>query len=139
MPTPSHVRAFQFISDGTTNEIRDYIAFGIFMEAEASWAATKGDLSEAQYRRYHDHLFIPFERNRLRRDADQALARFAAQAVDARSAELLRHHRRFRWKGVLEGILGAAGWTIFLVVATILAQRARIDILEIYKRAAGVS
>jgi len=40
---------------------------------------------------------------------------------------------------VLEGILGAAGWTIFLVIATILAQRARIDILEIYKRAAGVS
>jgi hypothetical protein len=88
MPTPSHVRAFQFISEGATSEIRDYIAFGIFMKAEASWAAKKGDLSETQYSRYHDHLLTSFQRERLRTEADLALVKFAAEAVDEKSAEL---------------------------------------------------
>ena len=37
MPKPSHVEAFEFITEGTQNEIRDYIAFALFMQAEDNW------------------------------------------------------------------------------------------------------
>ena len=39
MPKPAHVEAFEFISEGTQNEIRDYIAFGLFMRSEDEWAS----------------------------------------------------------------------------------------------------
>jgi hypothetical protein len=39
MPKPAHVEAFEFISEGTQNEIRDYIAFGLFMRSEDEWVS----------------------------------------------------------------------------------------------------
>jgi hypothetical protein len=39
MAKPSHVEAFDYISEGAHNEIRDYIAFGMFMRSEKNWVA----------------------------------------------------------------------------------------------------
>jgi hypothetical protein len=46
--------------------------------------------------------------------------------------------RNFERAGVWEGFFGAFAWMLFLVVATILAFRGGIDILEYYQKAAGI-
>lgn len=139
MPTPKHVEAFEFISEGNQNEIRDFIAFGIFMRSEKEWAAQEGRaLTEADYAKYHAHILNAYERERFRTAANDVLTNFAARAIDAKSKEFLKHHRKFRWNGICEAFWGAFFWSAFLIAGTIFAQRGGIDILEIYKRAAGI-
>jgi hypothetical protein len=139
MPKPSHVKAFEFISEGTQDEIRDYIAFGLFMESEDEWASGKEDhLTDDEYKKYHDHILTPLQRERFRAGAVQVLDNFAARAIQAERVDLLKHHRKFRCAGIVEAILGAFLWTLLLIVLTVLAARAGIDILEYYKRAAGL-
>ena len=41
MPKPAHVEAFEFITEGTQNDIKDYVAFGLFMRSENNWASGK--------------------------------------------------------------------------------------------------
>ena len=139
MPKPAHVEAFEFMIDGTQNEIKDCIAFGLFMRSENNWVSGKDSPpTEADYRRYHGHLLTPLERERYRDGATQVLQDFAVKAIQAERTALLKHHRRFRPLGILEGISAAFLWTLLLIVITVLAARAGIDILEYYKRAAGL-
>jgi hypothetical protein len=140
MAKPSHVEAFDYISEGTHNEIRDYIAFGIFMQSEKNWVAkqrTPDDPDDAAYRLYHHTLLNPYERERYRDAADKVLRDFATRAISAEHDELLKHHRRFRGLGILEAVFGALAWTAVLIAATIAARRVGIDLLEVYKHAAG--
>lgn len=139
MPKPAHVEAFEFICEGTQNPIRDYIAFGMFMRSEDSWVSERGTTpTPAEYKRYHENILTAHERGRYREGADKVLANFAATAIQAERTDLLKHHRKFRGFGILEAIAGGFLWTALLVVITILAERAGIDLLEIYKRAAGL-
>jgi hypothetical protein len=139
MAKPSHVDAFDYISEGTHNEIRDYIAFGIFMQSEKNWVAKQRtpDPDDAAYRLYHHTLLNPYERERYRDAADKVLRDFATRAISAEHDELLKHHRRFRGLGILEAVFGALAWTAVLIAATIAARRVGIDLLEVYKHAAG--
>jgi hypothetical protein len=138
MPAPSHVEAFQLLTGGSQDPIRDYIAFGLFMQSEAAWVAQRPTPpTETQYRNYHQNILTPLERNRFRDGANSVLADFATKAIAAKSSEFLKHHRKFRIKGICEAFLGALFWTLFLIGGTILARRAGIDLLEIYKRAGG--
>jgi hypothetical protein len=137
MPKPTHVAVFDFISEGTQDEIRDHIAFGMFMKSEKSWVSSKeSEPSEADYRRYHE-FFTAYERERLRGDANIALKRYTDRAISEARDDLVKHHRKFRWFGVLEAAFGAAAWTGLLIVATIAAHRGGIDILDAYRRAYG--
>jgi hypothetical protein len=139
MSKPAHVEAFEFLSEGTQDEIRDYIAFGLFMRSEDGWASGKARLpTDAEYRKYHEHILTPLERGRYRDGAIKVLEGFAASAIAKERADLLRYHKRFRWAGIVEGILGAFCWTLLLLVLTIVAFRGGIDILEYYKTAAGL-
>jgi len=40
-------------------------------------------------------------------------------------------------RGISEAVVGALVWTVILIGITIIAQRVGIDVIEIYKRAAG--
>jgi hypothetical protein len=72
MPKPSHVEAFEFVCEG--NEIRDYIAFGVFMQSEEKWVAERGSSpTETEYKRYHENLLNNYERDRFRAAADDIL------------------------------------------------------------------
>ena len=139
MAKPSHVEAFDYISEGAHNEIRDYIAFGMFMRSEKNWVANHKtpDPDDAAYRLYHHALLNPYERERYREAADKVLRDFATSAVSAEHNELLKHHRKFRGSGILEAVFGAIAWTFILIAATIAARRVGIDLLEVYKHAAG--
>jgi hypothetical protein len=138
MPKPAHVEAFEFISEGTKNEIRDYIAFGLFMRSEDEWVSGLTQLpTNAEYKKYHEGLLTPYERERFRTGAATVLEDFAAKAIQAERTDLLKHHWKFRCFGVLEAVLGAFLWTVLLVVITILVAWGGIDIFEYYKRANG--
>jgi hypothetical protein len=138
MAKPSHVAAFDYISEGTQSEIKDYIAFGIFMQSEKNWVAQRTiDPDDAAYRLYHQTLLNPYERERYREAADKVLRDFATKAISAEYNDLLKHHRKFRCVGVLEAVIGAVAWTVILIGATIVAHRGGIDLLEYYRRAAG--
>ena len=102
-----------------------------------SVVASKGsEPTDAQYRRYHQ-ILTSRERERLRGDASIALKRYTDRAISEARDDLLKHHRKFRWFGVLEAAFGAAAWTGLLIVATIAAHRGGIDILDVYRRAYG--
>jgi hypothetical protein len=92
-----------------------------------------GQLADADYRRYHQYMLNPRERERFREAADQALNKFAADAIAAQgTAESQRHHLQFRWFGVLEAVLGAvagaAVWTFILIFGSVAAHRAGIGL-----------
>ena len=42
MPKPTHVAVFDFISEGTQDEIRDYIAFGMFCAIRGELGGKRG-------------------------------------------------------------------------------------------------
>src|SRR5262249_31589912 len=127
MAKPSHVDAFDFFSEGTQNEMRSYVAFGMFMQSEKNWVATRApDPDDAAYRLYHHTLLNPYERERYREAADKVLRDFATKAISAEHDELLKHHRKFRGLGILEAVFGALAWTAILIAATIVARRAGI-------------
>src|SRR5262249_28547215 len=130
--------AFEFILAGSQNEIRDYVAFGLFMQSENEWASQKELRTDAEYKKYHENLLTPRQKERLRGDAEKVLSNFAAQAISAEESAVLGRHRKFRLFGVTEAVLGAFIWTVILIVVSILAARAGIDILEYYKKAAGI-
>jgi hypothetical protein len=138
MAKPSHVEAFDYISEGTQSEIRDYIAFGIFMQSEKNWVAQRTiDSDDAAYKLYHQTLLNPYERERYREAADRVLRDFATKAISAEYDDLLKHHRKFRGSGIFEAVIGAAAWTALLIGATVIARWGGIDLIEIYRRAAG--
>ena len=136
MPKPSHVEAFELFLSNTTNDLRDYIAFGLFMKAEAEWAAKKQESpTDDDYKIYHEHILSPYNLGMYRSGADKVLDSFAHEV----QASLSNEHRKFRWKAIIEAFLGAFFWTVFLIVASVIANQAGIDLLEVYKRFAGHS
>jgi hypothetical protein len=110
------------------------------MQDEDNWVSKqRGSIpTEAEYKKYHEHILTPYAREGFRNGAVQVLEGFAAQAIQAEKTDLLRYHRKFRYAGIAEAILGAFLWTLLLIVLTIVATRTGIDILEYYKRAAGL-
>jgi hypothetical protein len=151
MTKPSHVEAFEFFTENSQSEIRDFIAFGLFMQSEDEWAS-QNDKSptDAEYRRYHQNLLTPLQRDRLRAGADDVLRSYAIEAIRAANSAFLsqalaqyrleasKGYGLFRKFGVLEAILGALAWTLVLIFVSIVAQRFGIDLLEYYKHAAAM-
>ena len=90
MPKPAHVEAFEFITEGTQNDIKDYVAFGLFMRSENNWASGKDSPpTDNEYRRYHGAILTPYERERYRTGATQVLQDFAVKAIQAERTALL--------------------------------------------------
>jgi hypothetical protein len=108
MPKPAHVEAFEFMIEGTQNEIKDYIAFGLFMRSENNWVSEKDSPpTDNDYRRYHGAILTAYERERYRTGATQVLQDFAVKAIQAERTALLKHHRKFRLFRHLGGNFGS--------------------------------
>jgi hypothetical protein len=93
--------------------------------------------TEDEYKIYHRSILTARERERFRAGAVQVLEDFAAKAIQAERTDLLKHPSEVSLLWRFRGDWGAFFWTVLLVVITILAKRAGIDLLEIYERAAG--
>jgi hypothetical protein len=59
-----------------------------------------------------------------------------SEAMEAAKKSVEHSPRNFSG-GVLEAIVGAALWTVLLIIISILVQRDGIDLLEDYRRLAG--
>jgi hypothetical protein len=155
MPKPTHVRSFEKFLETDRNEIRNYIAFGLFMQSENDWVANRSRTpTDDDYKNYHDTLLTPLELRRYREAADVVLTDFANKAVNSGHTKLLadslrqyrtdlqqhgtntaNHHQAFRRNGVREAIWGAFWWTIILIVFSFILAFANIDPFEYYRKA----
>jgi hypothetical protein len=147
MPTPLHVAAFEKFNKEIPDHLEATVAFGLFLVSEREWAGGQNTApTVGDFETFHQHYLTPHEIWRLHQDALGLLAKFGTRLVQAKRVEFLEDaikqyrlsaaagHRQFRGRGVLEAILGAAAWTIVLVVVSILLAWGGIDILEYYKR-----
>jgi hypothetical protein len=133
-----HVRAFEYFSQNIPNELKAFVAFGLFMEAERKWASGQKDWpSETKYRGYHQNYLTPHQTDEYRDAAERVLINFSNNVV-AETLTQYKGHTKFRWWGIVEAVIGAFIWSILLIALTIIAQRIGVDILEVYKRLAGV-
>jgi hypothetical protein len=148
MPKPTHVESFEKFVNGDRNEIRNYIAFGLFMESENNWVANRSQPPTAnEYKSYHENFLTPLELQRFKEAADTTLRDFANKAINSEQTKLLAdnlhqyrsdsaaHHQVFRRNGVNEAIWGAFWWTIILIIFSFILAFANIDPLEYYHKA----
>lgn len=85
---------------------------------------------------------------RVTREAEQMLEQFSSDVVRAHeklaaksavegAIEAVHGTRKSFFRGATEAVVGAFAWTVILIVASVIAQRLGIDLLEAYKKAAG--
>jgi hypothetical protein len=144
MPAPPHIGSFQQFSERLPGDhLRASIAFGLFMQSEHKWVVGQNpEPNEAKCRNYHHDFLNNHEINRFIEEAGNRLNQFANAVVeqkrDAFLTETLKHHKRFRWKGALEALIGACAWTALLIGVSAAAHWGGIDLLEVAKHWAGV-
>jgi hypothetical protein len=148
MPKPTHVESFEKFIHNDKNEIRNYIAFGLFMESENNWTASRPQPpTPSEYKSYHENFLTPFELQRFKDAADTILGDFTSKSINSEQTKLLAenlrqyriesssHHQAFRRNGVKEAIFGAFWWTIILIVFSFILAFSNIDPIEYYHKA----
>ncbi|MEA2823482.1 MAG: hypothetical protein QOJ86_5486 [Bradyrhizobium sp.] len=147
---PPHVSSFQRFAEQIPNHLEASIAFGLFMQSEAQWAAKAGNPSDAKYRNYQAALLTDHEIERYAKQARDLLTYFGSEAISGKRAELLKEnleryegaagkgHSRFRGWGVIEATLGAFLWTCILILTVgVIAKYAPIDLVDIVHKISG--
>jgi hypothetical protein len=128
--TPPHIEIFTRFFDSTTSRLEALVAYGLFTETERDGGF---DTNES-YSGNIDKLFAS-NKGFCLDGARKALLQAAFAAIDEKKAEIAKAHKRFRWWGIWEAILGAACWSIFLVISGLLAFYLKPDLLEIPRHA----
>ncbi|HEY4919698.1 MAG TPA: hypothetical protein VII40_06305 [Xanthobacteraceae bacterium] len=150
MTKPIHVQAFERLAEEKPDRLRALVAFALFVEAEFKWANGCNPWPTIPaYQKYHSIQLADHEISDLEKSADNVLRDFAQEVVEIERAEILdealkqyrieaaKPHKSF-WKGVLEATVGALVWSLVLILMSIILSRLNIDILEAYKKAAGI-
>jgi hypothetical protein len=146
MSKPPHVESFEKFADD--DEIRNYIAFGLFMEAENDWVANKPQPpTSAEYKNYHENVLSPRGLQNYKNAAEEVIRNFANKTVNSEQTKLLAdsllqyridsaaHHQAFRLNGVKEAVYGAFLWTVLLIAFSFILVFANIDPIEYYHKA----
>jgi len=153
---PLHVTAFEHFKSKNPNHLEAMIAFGIFIDGEQKWANEKNPPpTDAKYRQYHDtslsqqhtEFCMDSARTILQNIANETIAakkaEFLSEAIEQYKAEASKGHNSFHWWGLAEATIGAVSgsviWTLSLIGITAIALRSGIDLLEIYKKMAGLN
>src|SRR5258708_5210920 len=145
MAKPIHVSAFEHFYHSCESHLEAAIAFGLFMESEHKWANGQEVWpTQKKYTDYHSIYLTTHETEGYKENARRLLLEYSNNLVGSERAQFLeaavrqyrteagRGHSAFRKWGVVEAIIGALLWTIILIIASIIAVRFGIDLLEIY-------
>jgi hypothetical protein len=114
--------------------VEGLIAFGMFVEGERDYEEKKGRFTPVRRADYHDHaiqrldLLVDRARKTLLGVHNQWVARDLASVRNAIQTEATKtiagieqkvafNHKRWRWKGVGEGFVGAAIWSLIVLPA----------------------
>ena len=148
MPKPLHVTAFEHFKDKNPNHLEAMIAFGLFIDAEQKWANGKRPHPESDdYQAYYDVSLSDTHSNFYMSSAREVLLRVSNDLVAAKQSELLagalkeyqseagKDHQKFRINGVQEAIWGALGWTVILLVFSIILAWVNLDPIDYYYKA----
>jgi hypothetical protein len=93
MPKPTHVESFEKFSDN--DKIRNYIAFGLFMESEDNWVANREQPPTTnEYKTYQEHVLTPLGLQNYKNAADDILRDFASKSVNSEQTRLLADNLR---------------------------------------------
>jgi hypothetical protein len=123
------------------------------METEGRWIDNLDGKSPTidQQRNYHDFGCTDHSIKKVTDEADRLLEEFGDDLVRSHVEKYLKEaienavnasHRTTRksfFVGAAEAFVGALFWTLTLFLASILAERVGIDLLETYKRVSGHS
>lgn len=149
MPKPTYVEAFEHFKSNNEDALKAYVAFGLYIEAECKWAELQPTWpTPAKYRDWYD-VAIPHTVAAHNDNAIDVLQDFANNIVAQQKAAFLTaamaqyqqaaaQSKKSFLDGVIEAATGALAWTLFLIVISIIINRAGIDLLEIYGKVAGV-
>jgi hypothetical protein len=148
MPKPTYVDAFQHFKKNNNDALKAYVAFGLYVEAECKWAQSQPTWpTQAKYREWFD-VSIPHLANAHNDTALDVLQEFAQNIVDQEKtafiAAAMTQYKQAAakaaksfWDGVFEAFVGAACWTIFLIVMAFVIKWVKPDIYEILGRVLG--
>lgn len=146
----AHYRAFKLLVEGRSQQpLTALVAFGLYMEAECRWAEQLSKPpADSDYVTYHTNGSMPHFLHRYQDEANGLLTQFGetlvvshqkkviSSAVEAAVEGVHKAPKSFV-RGMFEAVGGAFIWTAALIVFSIIAQRAGIDLIEVYKHASG--
>lgn len=146
----AHYKAFdKLVKDkARPQQLNALVAFGLYMEAECRWAERFDKPTDTDCVTYHNNGSMPYFLNQYEDQAQKLLSDFGeailasnqkkvlASAVEG-AIEAAHKTKKAFARGISEAVVGALVWTVILIGITIIAQRVGIDVIEIYKRAAG--
>jgi hypothetical protein len=163
MPTPRHIDALEHFNARALERFSKLerfnkaehlvasVAFGMFVTAEKDWINTLDhEPKDPDYKKHHDIVMSTSYTDLQLEAARQSIDSYVSQIVQSLESQFLasaleqnrkaasKGHSAFRWRGVVEAIVGAFVWTIILIVIPIIAGQHGVDLFEYYQRAAGL-
>ena len=135
-----YLEAFEYFKEHSAdNDLKSLVAFALFVDALSKWVeqnAPDGEGLDA----YFGLALAPQFSNQFLRDADEVLLKVANDLMAREQPRIIaaaigQCERRFRPVGVWEGFLAALGYTIFLILASILVAWAAPEVIEYARKA----
>lgn len=148
MAKPLYVQAFEHFKNNHDDPLNAYVAFGLYVDAEYKWAEAQQNWpTDRKYKDWYD-CSVPHSAATHYEKATEVLQEFANNIVEQERADFLQaaldsfleeagKAEKGFWRGVAEAVTGALIYSGILIVASIIAQRQGIDLVEIYGRLAG--
>lgn len=148
MNKPLYVQAFEHFQNRHEDPLRAYVAFGLYIDAECKWAASQPQWpANAKYKEWYD-CSVPHTTHAHVEKAAAVLLEFANTIVEEKRAEFLAaaigeykreaaHAGKGFWRAVIEAFVGAALWTMFLIVTAFILKWFNPDIYEVLGRVLG--
>jgi hypothetical protein len=154
---PPYVEAFECFTLNKKDNIEAFVAFGMFIASEYEYASNQEHWPEEQkVREYYARLLHNSEVSKTENAAKQIVDEHREKIVSDHQRKFLdsMYSQAFSaaveslknkglnkvtayFRGVSEAVIGAAVWTCFLIAVTVIANRAGIDLLEVYSKAVG--
>ena len=127
---------YERLVDGSANPVQGYIAYGLYKSAKREWVrqfeAERGRPPKAPEIRGYVEAYTPQMRNVFDAQAAGVLAEFADGAVSGARPMIVEHALRGTvWRAIWQAITANAIYTLLLIAAVVILNRAGVDILSL--------
>jgi hypothetical protein len=145
-PRPPYIEAFEKFTQGKNDQVEAFVAFGLFISSEYSWAAAQpawptDELTRNTYGRLlHDpELFesrakdlVGEQRTTLIREHEKKYLDAMFQVIEQKVQNIAAHSsRKHFWKGVAEATAGAFCWMLISIVIAVGLAFVGIDVFHV--------
>jgi len=145
---PPYIEAFEKFTQGKNDQVEAFVAYGLFISSEYSWAVAESawpsdELTRNTYRRLlHDpELYesrarglVGDYRTSLIREHEKKYLDSMFQVIEQKVQNIAAHSsRKHFWKGVAEATTGAFCWMIISIIIAIGLALLGIDVFHIFE------